>query len=51
MSDQFRGYFATNQPVHLIVNRDTIISQPLRDNVTKSGGSIRIYDQHKGRIF
>lgn len=30
MTQQFRNYFATGQPVNLVVNPDTVVSGPLQ---------------------
>ncbi|WP_418303701.1 putative toxin [Pandoraea pulmonicola] len=48
-SNQFRGYFETGKPIQLVVSPNTQrISQPLRELISNSGGSIRVYDPSSG---
>lgn len=48
-SNQFRGYLETGNPIRLIVSPNTkTISQPWRDLIANSGGSIRVFDPKDG---
>ncbi|WP_208596149.1 putative toxin [Psychrobacter lutiphocae] len=51
MSNQFRGYIATKQPIHLIIGKDTVVSEPLRKAIYASKGSIKRYDQNKDKLY
>jgi Restriction endonuclease fold toxin 7 len=42
MSQQFRNYFATGDPVNLVVNPDTVVSGPLQEQIFRSGGEILV---------
>ncbi|MGN4092956.1 DUF637 domain-containing protein, partial [Burkholderia gladioli] len=48
-SNQFRGYAASGNEIQLVVSPNTAtISQPLRELVGQSGGSIRVFDPSTG---
>jgi len=49
MSNQFRGYFATGNPVNLVVSPNTqTISTELVNQIIDSGGSIRVFTPATG---
>jgi len=54
MSTQFRNYFATGDVVNLVVNPDTVVSNPLQGAIFRSGGEILVreapgvYDGYQG---
>ncbi|WP_174519762.1 putative toxin, partial [Psychrobacter phenylpyruvicus] len=51
MSNQFRGYIATKQPIHLIIGKDTVVTGPLQKAIYASKGSIKRYDQNIDKIY